>query len=363
MSLDQVPRLRPSGGFGRFRPPAPVLVLCSVLSVQFGQAFGKSLFGTVTPSGVVTLRLGLAALLLLAIYRPRLPRDRVEWPLVLGFGTAIAGMNLIYLALARLPVGVAMTVQLLGPLAVALAASRRPLDFVWSALAVGGLLLFMLPGTDVGRLSPAGLALALPAAVAMGGYVLLSKRAGTRSADGSVLALALVWATLLWAPFGIVHNGPDLLRPGTLLFGLGVAVLSAALPYSLELAALRELSPRVVGILQSLEPAAGAGAGFLVLAETLTGTQLGAMGCVSAAAIAAVLTSRERRSLARKVPTGRYPWNPAAIRRAFRRSSASDRPGRTSPSLLRLDPLVNDSQDPNPVGPGAHDCGKPPRDS
>ncbi len=276
--------------------PAPVLVLCSVVSVQFGQATGKGLFETATPAGVVTLRLGLAAFILLAIYRPRLPRTRSDFLLVAAFGTAIAGMNIIYPAMSHLPVGVATTLQLLGPFTVALLSSRRPLDVVWSLLAATGLALFALP--DMGAGLPLwGVGLGLLAAVSMGSYVLLSKRAGARSEDGSLLALALVFATVWWAPSGIVENGSALLEPRFVLVALVVAVLSAALPYSLELIALRNLAPRVVGVLQSLEPAAGAVAGFLILTESLTVLQIVAIGCVTTASIAAVLTPSTRRQI------------------------------------------------------------------
>lgn len=274
--------------------PAPVLVLGSVVSVQFGQATGKGLFETATPAGVVTLRLGLAALILLVIYRPRLPRTRSELAVVTGLGTAIAGMNIVYPAMDHLPVGVATTLQLLGPFTVALLASRRLLDIVWSLIAAVGLVLFAFPCSSAG-LPLSGIGLGLLAAVSMGSYILLSKRAGALSEDGSLLALALVLATAWWAPFGIVQNGTGLLEPRLVLVASVVAVLSAALPYSLELVALRELSPRVVGVLQSLEPAAGAIAGFLILTESLTALQIMAIGCVSVASIAAVLTSSVRR--------------------------------------------------------------------
>lgn len=286
--------------------PAPALVLCSVVSVQFGQAIGKGLFETATPAGVVTLRLGLAALILVVIYRPRLPRTQSELAVVAGLGSAIAGMNIVYPAMDHLPVGVATTLQLLGPFTVALLASRRLLDVIWSLLAAVGLVLFALPGTGAG-LPLWGIGLGLLAAVSMGSYILLSKRAGSLSEDGSLLALALVLATLWWTPSGIVQNGAGLLEPRLLLVAAVVAVLSAALPYSLELVALRELSPRVVGVLQSLEPAAGAIAGFLVLTESLTVLQIIAIGCVTAASIAAVLTSS-----ARRLPPARRRFRAAA---------------------------------------------------
>ncbi|WP_245930245.1 EamA family transporter [Allonocardiopsis opalescens] len=278
-------------------PPrsAAWLVLGSVLSVQLGQSFGKLLFGEVGPMGVAALRLGLAALVLCALYRPRPPRTARAAGLAVGFGTAIAGMNLVYPALVFLPVGVAVTLQLLGPLTVALLGSRRRADLGWAALAALGLALFAVPwGGGGSELPPAGVALALASGAAMGAYLLFSRRAGARAADGSVLALAVVWAALLTLPFGIADGGAALLRPGVLAAGLGVAVLSAVLPYALDLAALRRLPPRVVGVLESLEPAVGACAALVVLGEFLTLRQWLAVGCVVAASSGAVAWTGRR---------------------------------------------------------------------
>lgn len=286
---------RPEGDAIRARS-APALVLCSVLSVQFGQAVGKSLFDVASPAGVVSLRLGLAAVLLGGLYRPRLPSGPAERLFVVAFGTAIAGMSLVYLALEHLPIGVAIAIQLLGPLSIALAASRRRLDVAWSVLAAGGVILFAVPDGEATGLPAAGLLWALLSALAMGSYVVLSKRAGLQSANGSVLAVALVWAAVLWVPFGVVSDGSDLVHPHTFLIGMAVAVLSSCVPYSLELVALRTLEPRVVGVLQSLEPAVGAVAAFVVLTERLTIVQIVAIGCVSASAIGAVLTPARRRT-------------------------------------------------------------------
>ncbi|MEV4158074.1 EamA family transporter [Nocardia salmonicida] len=266
------------------------------MSVQFGQALGKGLFGTVSPAGVVTLRLVISAVLVGAFVRPMLPRSRREFGLAVSFGTAIAGMNVVYLALEHLPVGVAATIQLCGPLGVALLLSRRAIDAGWSVLAGVGLALFAVPTLLGGEaLSLPGLLLAVVSAVSMGIYVLLSKKAGSASMDGRFLALALVWASLMWTPFGIAADGGSLLTPSTLAVGAIVAVLSAAAPYSLELVALRRMSPRVVGTLQSSEPAVGAVAGLIVLGEWLTATQLIAIACVTAASIASVTADARRR--------------------------------------------------------------------
>lgn len=276
------------------RPPAAVLVLGSVVSVQVGQAVGKQMFDLVEPAGVVTLRLGLAALVLLAVWRPRLPTDPRSLGLVLAFGTAIAGMNLIYPAMAHLPLGVATSIQLLGPLGVALLGSRRPRDLVWAALAGSGVFLFHGTGA-AGNLPPAGVLLAAVSGVSMGLYLLLSRRVGARSTTGSVLALAVTWAALLTLPFGVVKSGSTVVHPRVLLVGLAVAVLSAVLPYSLDLAALRRLPPRVVGVLESLEPVVAALAGLLLLGEHLGPRRWVAVAAITAASAGAVLSRRARR--------------------------------------------------------------------
>lgn len=271
------------------RLPAPLFVVGSVISVQVGQAFGKQLFGLVEPSGVVTLRLGLAALVLLAIWRPRLPGDLRLLGLVLAFGTAIAGMNIIYPAMRYLPLGVATSLQLLGPLTVALVASRRARELVWTVLAGSGVLLFYGP---TGSLPLIGVLLALASGASMGLYVLLSQRAGARSATGSMLALAVTWAALVSLPFGVIESGGTLVHPQVVLSGLGVAVLSAVLPYSLDLAALRRLPPRIVGVMESLEPVVAAVAGLLLLNEHLAAHQWLAIGTITSASIGAALSRR-----------------------------------------------------------------------
>ncbi|MEU1329396.1 EamA family transporter [Streptomyces sp. NPDC005865] len=232
---------------------------------------------------------------LLLLYRPALPRSRGEVALVLGFGTAIAGMNLIYPALVLLPLGLASAVQLLGPITLAVLTSRRRRDAGWAVLAGCGVLLFHgLPGVN-GRqgsgFSPYGVLLALAAGASMAAYLLLSKKAGARSAGGGPLALAVSWAAVLTLPLGVTHAGTELLAPRTLLLGTALAVLSAVIPYSLELIALRRLPVRTVSVLASLEPASAGLAGVLVLGEDLGVTQWLALACVGAAS-AGVVASR-----------------------------------------------------------------------
>jgi threonine/homoserine efflux transporter RhtA len=297
--------------------PAPLLVLGAVVSVQFGQALGKQMFGTVEPVGVVALRLGLAALVLLTLHRPALPRSAADLGTVAAFGTAIAGMNLVYPALRYLPLGLAISLQLLGPIALALLTSRRAVDVGLAALAGCGIWLFHAPsGTDFPL---PGVLLALGGGVSMALYLLLSRHAGARSTGGGPLALAVAWAALLTVPFGAAQSGTTLLEPRVLAHGLVVALVSAALPYSLELAALRRLPPRVVGVLQSLEPAAAGLAGTLLLAEYLGPAQWLALSCVATAAAGTVTRAPGRRrpepegagpAPAQPAARGDGPWDP-----------------------------------------------------
>jgi inner membrane transporter RhtA len=275
----------------RARPPgagAAWLVVGSVVSVQCGQALGKTMFGSVGAGGVVTLRLGFAALMLLVIWRPRLPTRRCELGPVMALGTAIAGMNLVYPALAHLPVGVAVTLQYLGPFAVSLAGARRLRDLAWAVLAGGGVLAFFGPDAPS---SSIGAALALLSGASMGAYVVLSRRIGGLTADGSLLSWAVAWAALVSLAGGLWSAGPALTAPQALWTGAAVAVLSAVVPYSLDLAALRRLPPRVVAVLESLEPVAGGLAGLVLLGEVLGASQWLAIGCVSVASLGAAVTA------------------------------------------------------------------------
>lgn len=191
--------------------PAPALMLGSVLSIQFGQAIGKQLSDVVGAPGVVALRLGPAAALLLLLHRPSLPRSRGEAVLVLGFGTAIAGMNLIYPALTLLPLGQACALQLLGPITLALLTSRRLRDAGCAVLAGGGVWLFHAPHDD--RFPLGGVLLALASGTCMAAYLLLSKKAGADGSGGGSLALAVAWAAVLTVPLGVREQGTELLAP------------------------------------------------------------------------------------------------------------------------------------------------------
>ena len=266
------------------------LVLLSLGAVQFGAAIAKGLFDELGPAGTVFLRFGFAALALLVLWRPSLTGyARRSYLGAVVFGLALAAMNFtFYLALDRIPLGVAVTLEFVGPLGVAVAGSRRLLDLLWAALAAAGILL-LAPLNVLGEvdLDPAGVALALLAGCFWAAYILLSARTGSVFPGGTGLVIALFVGTVVLAPVGISGGGLALLDPRLLLAGFGVAMLSSAIPFSLELEALRKLPARVFGVLMSLEPAVAALVGFVVLGERLGTRSLAAIVLVTLAAAGA----------------------------------------------------------------------------
>jgi inner membrane transporter RhtA len=271
--------------------PPPAQVLLSIVSVQLGAVLTKGLFGTVGPAGAVFLRSACAALLLVLLWQPRVRgQTRADRATVLAFGLVLAGMSLaFYAALERLPLGAAVTLSFVGPLSVALIGSRRALDLVWGGCAVAGIVLL---GPLSGGLDPRGAALALLAGGLWGAYIPLSARTGRAFPGGSGLALAMGVAAVFAAPFGLAAGGARLLEPSVLFFGLGVAILSSALPFTLEMAALRQLPARAFGILLSLEPALAALIGALLLGEGLALRALLAIGLVILASVGTTLSAR-----------------------------------------------------------------------
>ena len=259
-------------------------VLAAILSVQVGAALSKSLFDEVSPTVMVWLRLATSTVVLLLVARPRLTgRSRGDWAVVLAFGAALATMNWsIYQAIARLPLGVAVSIELLGPLTLALVLSRRVRDLLWVMLAAVGVALL---GFDDGGLTVAGVGFALMAAASWAAYILLSAGTGRRWTGLSGLALASVVGAVSLAPFALVSGGGRLLEPVVLAIGLLVGLLSSVVPYSLELSALRTMPPKVFGILMSLEPAAAALAGLVLLGEVLGPLEWVAIGCVVVASV------------------------------------------------------------------------------
>ncbi|WP_240661495.1 EamA family transporter [Streptomyces sp. WAC 01438] len=266
------------------------LVLAGGVSVQFGGALAVTLMPRAGALGVVSLRLLVAALVLMVLCRPRLRgHSRADWSTVIVFGVAMAAMNgLFYQSVARIPLGPAVTLEVLGPLALSVLASRRAINIVWAALALTGV--FLLGGGGFSGLDPLGVAFALGAGAMWAAYIIFSARTGRRFPQADGLALAMGAAAILFLPLGIAESGTKLLNPTVLALGAAVAVLSSVLPYTLELLALRHLPASTFAILMSLEPALAATAGFLVLDQALTATEAAAIALVIAASMGAVRT-------------------------------------------------------------------------
>ncbi|WP_225993155.1 EamA family transporter [Actinomadura rudentiformis] len=269
--------------------PPPALILLGILSVQVGAGMAKHMFDRISPDAVVLMRLATSAIVLGFIGRKVLRtvlRDHTRGDLAVaaGFGLTLALMNFsIYQSFARIPLGVAVTIEFLGPLTVAIVASRRLRDVVWALLAFGGVVMLARGG----ELDMVGVAFGLLAGVCWAGYILLSAATGKRFAGSTGLALASIVGTFAMLPIGVTSGGSALLSPELLLIGLGVGLLSSLIPYSLELEALRRMPAGVFGILMSLEPAVAALIGVLLLGEILSGRQWLAIGCVVVACVGA----------------------------------------------------------------------------
>ena len=262
------------------------LVLAGILSVQFGAGVAKTLFDEVSPTRIVWLRLLTSAVVLTAIARPGLRgRSGRDWLVVLAFGLALGVMNWsFYQSLARIPIGLAVTLEFVGPLTLAVVGSRRRRDVVWVGLAGLGVVLL---GLEPGDLNWAGVAFALLAGAVWASYILLSAQTGRRWEGVDGLAIASVLATLLLTPLALGRHAGEVANAKVLLLSALVGLLSSVVPYTFELYALRTMRPAVFSILMSLEPAAGALAGLVVLHELLGPVQLLAIACVVAASVGA----------------------------------------------------------------------------
>jgi len=268
-------------------------VIGAIASVQLGSALATKLFERAGPGGTVLLRLVSASVVLTVLGRPRLRGlARRELVLVGAFGVVLAGMNLsFYGALHRIPLGIAVTIEFVGPLAVAVGGSRRRMDFLWAAFAALGI--FALTHGQARGLSGLGIAFALIAGGFWGGYILLNARLGRAFAGGTGLALAMCVASVVALPVGVAQGGSHLLEPGVLLLGSAVGMLSSAIPYSLELEALRRIGPPVFGVLMSLEPAVAALAGLIVLGQGLGARSVAGIALVVLASIGASRRARQ----------------------------------------------------------------------
>lgn len=269
------------------------VILIAMLSIQSGASLAKSLFPVVGAPGVTALRIALGTLILVVIFKPWRLRFKKEQRLpLLFYGLALGGMNyMFYLSIQTIPLGIAVALEFTGPLAVALFSSRRPVDFIWVILAVLGLW-FLLPlGQDVAQIDLTGAALALGAGACWAVYILTGQRAGEEHGPATV-ALGSLIAAIIFVPIGMAQATDSIWQWSILPVGLAVAVLSTALPYSLEMIALTHLPTRIFGTLMSMEPALAAISGMVFLGETLTFTQTLALCSIIAASMGSTLTMR-----------------------------------------------------------------------
>jgi inner membrane transporter RhtA len=275
------------------RAPSAALVIGAITSVQFGSGLAATLFDQIGPGGAVILRLISASIVLVVLWRPRIRgRSRRELALAVLFGFVLAAMNLtFYHAIDRIPLGVAVTLEFVGPLAVAVAGSRRLIDLLWIALAVVGILALTRGGAH--RLDLLGVILALIAGGFWGTYIVVNAHVGRVFERGTGLALAMCVASVLALPSGLIEGGGHLLEPRSLALGAAVGMLSSAIPYSFENEALRRIPPSVFGVLMSLEPAMAALVGFVVLSQRLSSRSMLGIALVVCASAGASYRARE----------------------------------------------------------------------
>lgn len=270
--------------------------LLSIISVQSGASIAKNLFPFLGAAGTGTLRIGLSAVILLLINRPKIFKFTCsEWLYTLGYGSCLGFMNLFfYYAIQRIPLGLGVTVEFIGPLSVALLTSKHPLDIVWAILAAVGIML-IIPSNNTG-IDILGLIFALTAGALWAGYIVLGSKVSLKMKGTDAITAGMCVATLLILPIGILSHDLDTLNIHFLLIGVGVAVFSSAVPYSLDLVALKRLHPKTFSILQSLQPAFGALSGLVFLKEILLGQQWLAILCVVAASIGATLFAQSKKT-------------------------------------------------------------------
>lgn len=317
--------------------PAIGMILLSCISLQFGAALAVQLFGPVGSWGVTALRLGIAAVVMLVIVRPRvLSWSRAQWQAVLLFGLSVGAMNgTFYAALSRIPMGTAVSLEFLGPLVLSALLSRRRTDLACVALALVGVSLFGLESlSGTADLDPLGVALALLAGVFWGSYVLTSARVGRLVPGHGGLAAALVVATTILLPLGASGIATAVADPRLLLIAAGIGVLSSVIPYSLEISALRRLPRHVFGILLSLEPVVATIAGLVLLGQGISIYSAAAVVLVVAASVGITLNERTS-SRPEIVPSEIVP-----VPDAFE-ASAADTPDPADEDALRT---VHDSE-------------------
>lgn len=273
---------------------ATIAVLISILSVQAGATFGKHLFPIVGAEGTTALRQGFAALILLAVFRPwQNGPARKDWGVLLVYSIIMGVMNLtFYMGIARVPLGIGVAIEFLGPLAVAVCTSRRAVDFVWIACAAAGLAILLPWRGGSGALDLVGVFWCGVAAVCWGLYIIIGQRVSDRIHGGKAVALAMTITTVFTLPIGLATAGPALWSWSVLPWGIAVAVLSSAIPYTFEMLALKHMPAKTFSLMMSLEPAAGALLAFLIVGEKLTLLQVVAIALVVAASAGSSLTAK-----------------------------------------------------------------------
>lgn len=275
-------------------PPIPA-VLFAIISVQSGAAIAKTLFPALGAATTASIRIGLSAIILLAVYRPNLSKiTKPQWTIVIPYGLSLGAMNLIfYMAIERIPIGLAVTLEFIGPLVVAVLGSKRWLDYLWVVLAASGIVL-IAPWADNG-VDLVGVLYALTAGALWAAYIVLGGKVSKIMKGGEAVATGMLFATLLILPFGIMSHGFENITPSFLGLGLALALLSSAIPFTLEMQALGQLPARTFSILMSLEPAAASICGLLFLQEYLTLNELIAVFCVVIASVGSTLSSKKRK--------------------------------------------------------------------
>ena len=273
-------------------PPVPA-VLLAIISVQCGAAIAKTLFPAIGAAGTASIRIGISALILLIAYRPNLKEiTREQWKIVIPYGLSLGAMNLIfYLAIERIQIGLAVTLEFIGPLLVAIIGSKRWVDYCWVLLAAAGIILIAPWSND--RIDPLGVLFALIAGGLWAAYIVLGGKISKIMNGGQAVSTGMLFAALLILPFGFYENGLANLTPK--LFGMGVALalLSSAIPFTLEMKALGQLPPRTFSILMSLEPAAASICAFIFLQENLSFYEILAVVCVVVASAGSTLTTKK----------------------------------------------------------------------
>ncbi|KRD10610.1 transporter [Flavobacterium sp. Root901] len=273
-------------------PPVPA-VLLAIVSVQCGAAIAKTLFPAIGAAGTASIRIGISAFILLLAYRPNLKTiTPAQWKIVIPYGLSLGAMNLIfYFAIERIPIGLAVTLEFLGPLLVAIIGSKRLVDYCWVLLAAMGIAL-IAPWTN-DRLDVLGILFALLAGGLWAAYIILGGKISKIMNGGQAVSTGMLFAAILILPFGFLENGLANLTPKFLGMGVALALLSSAIPFTLEMKALGQLPPRTFSILMSLEPAAASICGFIFLQENLNFTEIMAVVCVVVASAGSTLTAKK----------------------------------------------------------------------